>query len=229
MNDLSQITQNPVFGVALSLAAWSIAQRVERKVPILHPLLLSGAMIIAFLFVTHIPYEHYQIGGRMITFWLGTATVALAIPLYKYASIIRDALFPVLTGILVGSIIGVGSAALIVWAMGGNGALIASMMPKSTTTPIAIALAARAGGIPELTAAFVVVTGLLGVLIGVPVLKRCGIHDHAAVGTAMGCAAHATATAKLIADHELRGSFSGLAMGLCGITTSFLMMPIKLH
>ena len=228
MNDLSAFTQNPAFGVTLSLAAWSVAERVHRKLPWLHPLIFSGVVVIAFLVLTGIPFEHYQNGGAMIKFWLGTATVALAIPLYKYATIIREALFPVLTGILVGALTGVFSAWLVVWALGGDKSMIASMMPKSTTTPIAVALTVRAGGIPELTAVYVIVTGLLGVAIGVPLLKRIGVHDHAAVGTAMGCAAHATATAKLMADHELRGSFSGLAMGLCGITTSLVMMPIRL-
>lgn len=223
------LAQTPAFGVAVTLAAWSIAERLQKRIFWAQPLLVAGAMIIAFLLLTHIPLSSYQGGAQFITFWLGTATVALAIPLYKYASLIREALMPVLAGIVVGAVTGIASAALIVWLLGGDRELIASMMPKSTTTPIAVALAKRLGGVAELTTIFTVVTGMLGIFFGVPFMKFCGIHDHAAVGTAMGCSCHAAGTAKLMAEHELRGSFSGLAIGLCGITTSLLLMPVKLQ
>lgn len=254
-NDMLQriqlLAQSPAFGVAMTLAAWSVAERIQKRFFWAQPLLISGFMIIFLLWIAKIPLESYQGGASFITFWLGTATVALAIPLYKYATLIREALMPVLAGILVGAITGIVSSALIVWALGGNHdlfvfalgsdhgpfswtlhgdrELIASMMPKSTTTPIAVALAQRLGGVPELTTIFTVVTGMLGIFFGVPFMKFCRIHDHAAVGTAMGSACHAAGTAHLMSEHEIRGSFSGLAIGLCGVTTSLLMMPIRMH
>lgn len=225
---MSEWLEHPLFGIAISVIAYSFAQRLHQRWNWLHPLFVCAGSIMIVLLSMNIPYEAYRIGGDLITILLGPATVALGVPLYKYAGLIRKHMLAILIGICSGAISGIISAALIVGLLGGTKEIMLSMMPKSVSSPIALEIAKQLGGIPELSVVLTVLTGLLGSMFGTTILPWFGIKDDVSIGIAMGTAAHGIGTAKVIRDSELRGGLSGLAMGLMGIFTSLLFIPIYL-
>jgi predicted murein hydrolase (TIGR00659 family) len=219
-------TYQPLFGIALSVISYSLALLLQHKWKWAHPLFMSAGTIIVFLLLTHIPYEAYQKGGDVLVFFLGPATVALGIPLYKNAKRIRSNLGSLLGGVTIGSVSAMILSAVLVWSLGGTMEMILTMMPKSITSPIALEISRQMGGIPELTAVLTVLTGLTGSMFGPSLLRFCGIRDDISIGTAIGTASHGIGTARLIRDSELQGSVSGFAMGTAAIITSFLFMPV---
>lgn len=223
---LDELAHLPLFGVSLSLICYTVALVLNRKYAWLHPLFLSSGLIIAFLLISQIPYEAYQQGGDMLVFFLGPATVALGIPLYKNALRIRKHIRAILGGITAGTVSAIILSAGFVWSLGGSKELMVTMMPKSVTSPIALEISRQAGGIPELTAVLTVLTGLIGSMFGPYLLRVCGVRDDISLGTAMGTAAHGIGTARIIRDSELQGSISGFAMGIAAILTSILFIPL---
>ncbi|TFI49211.1 LrgB family protein, partial [Micrococcus endophyticus] len=138
------LLHTPLFGIALTLAVAVLARRLwlaARQTALLTPVLVTIVLVAAFLALTGIDYETYMIGGSYLTFLLGPATVALAVPLYRAGPDIRKLLLPIAVGVTVGSLTAMVSAVLIVRLMGGNAALAATFAPKSATTPIAMAVA----------------------------------------------------------------------------------------
>ncbi|WP_282935466.1 LrgB family protein [Paenibacillus sp. RC67] len=223
---LDEFARQPLFGIALSLICYTIALTLNRRRAWLHPLFLSSGLIIMFLLLAQIPYEAYQQGGDMLVFFLGPATVALGIPLYKNALRIRKHLRSILGGITAGTVSALLLSAGFVWSLGGSKEMMLTMMPKSVTSPIALEISRQAGGIPELTAVLTVLTGLIGSMFGPYLLRKCGVRDDISIGTAMGTAAHGIGTARIIRDSELQGSISGFAMGIAAIITSILFIPL---
>ncbi|MNI24947.1 Inner membrane protein YohK [compost metagenome] len=217
---------HPLFGIGLSVIAFSFAQQLQRKWSWLHPLFVCSGSIMIILLSFRIPFEAYKVGGDVITLFLGPATVALGVPLYKNAGLIRKHMMPILSGITVGSLTGIASAAVIVGLLGGTKEIIYSMMPKSVSAPIAVEISSHLGGIPELTVVMTVLTGLLGSMLGTTFLKWFGIKDDISIGIAIGTAAHGIGTARVIRDSELQGGLSGFAMGAAGILTSLLFIPV---
>ncbi|UUZ79263.1 LrgB family protein [Paenibacillus sp. P26] len=223
---LHELTGLPAFGITLTLVAYAIALKAQECRGWLHPLLICSVLIVAVLLLLHVPYEAYQKGGDMLTFLLGPATVALGVPLYKNAKRIGASFVPIFSGITVGSVSALLLAAAFVWGLGGSRELIVTMMPKSVTSPVALEISRQAGGMPELTAVFTVLTGLLGDLLGPGLLRLAGVRDDISIGVAIGTASHGIGTARIIRDSELAGSVSGFAMGVAAILTSFLFIPI---
>ncbi|TDF99575.1 LrgB family protein [Paenibacillus piri] len=224
--NLHNISEQPIFGLALSIISYSIALILYRRWRWLHPLFISSALIIAFLLAAHIPYEAYRKGGDALVLVLGPATVALGIPLYKNARNIRSKMVSIVTGVTAGSVSAMLLSAGLVWSLGGSMQLIVTLMPKSVTSPIAMEISRQAGGIPELTAVMTVLTGLIGSMFGPALLRLCGVRDDISIGTAIGTAAHGIGTAKIIRDSELQGSVGGFAMGAAAILTSILFIPV---
>ncbi|MDQ1909245.1 LrgB family protein [Paenibacillus sp. GD4] len=223
---LAELSNTPLFGVSLTVIVYALSLSVHNKYRNLHPLFLCSAVIIVVLLLSKIPYESYRRGGDYITFFLGPATVALGVPLYKNASKIRSSFASIVTGITVGTLSALLLSAGLVWSLGGSMELLITMMPKSVTSPIALEISRQAGGIPELTAVLTVLTGLIGSMFGPGLLRAAGVRDDIALGTAIGTSAHGIGTARVIRDSELQGSVSGFAMGVTAILTSFLFIPL---
>ncbi|WP_020614854.1 LrgB family protein [Paenibacillus daejeonensis] len=214
----------PVFGVALTVGIYMLSITANRRLRWLHPLFTCSVLIIAILLLLDIPYDDYMAGGEWITFLLGPATVALAVPLHKHWELIRNQLLPITTGITVGVAVGFASNAFLIRAFGGSDELLFTVLPKSATAPISIEIVARLGGIPELGAVLTVLTGLFGSMVGTWCLRKIGVHTDLAIGIAMGTAAHGIGTAKVLRDSERQGAYSSLAMGLTGILISVAAM-----
>ncbi len=223
-----QYLDTPVFGVGVSILAYSIGLMVAKRtrLAIMNPLLLAMVVVISILTLLGVDYQTYNKGGVMITFFLGPATVVLAVPLYRQWELLKSNLMPILTGIAVGSVAGVASIIILGRLLDLDTVLIASMVPKSTTTPIAIEISAVLGGNPSLTATFVPITGITGFIAGVRIIDAFGIRNPIAKGIAMGTASHAVGTAKAMEVGEVEGAMSSLSIGVAGIITVFLIPVI---
>ena len=183
-------------------------------------------MIIVVLEVLGIQYESFQQSSHLIHFMLGPSVVALGYVLYEQIQYLKGNVVSILTSVFVGAIVGIVSVIIIGKLMGADQALIATLQPKSVTTPIAMGIAEKAGGIPSLTA--VVALGSFGSIVAPTVMRVLGIDSHIAKGLALGASSHGVGTAAAIQIGAIEGALSGLAIGLMGIMTAVLVPVIRL-
>ena len=220
----------PLLWLVLTLGAYSLAFalfRLGRGNPLLNPVAIAVALIVAILAATGTSYQTYFEGAQFVHFLLGPATVALALPLWRNLATVRRMLVPMAAALLAGCVTAILSAVAIAWALGASSATIASLAPKSVTTPIAMAVSERLGGLPSLTAALVILTGIVGAMTVTPVLNVLKITDWRARGFAAGLAAHGIGTARAFQVNQMAGTFAGIAMGLNGLVTA-LLAPLLL-
>ncbi len=225
---MNEFLTSPVVWVTLSLLFYMGAMRIYRAAgtPLLHPVLLTIAALIAVLTLLDVRYETYNEGGRIISFFLGPSVVALGVPLAERIRELRRQAPALVVTIVAGSAVGVVSAVLPLLLVGAGESIIVSLAPKSVTTPIAMSVAERGGGEPSLTAAFVVMTGIFGAVVGPIVLRIIGVRDRVAFGFALGAAAHGIGTARALENGRTEGAAGSLAICLNGIATSVLTPPI---
>ncbi|WP_019393608.1 LrgB family protein [Priestia filamentosa] len=188
--------------------------------PIFLPVITATITIVLLLLIFHISYENYMIGGKWINSLLGPGVVALAYPLYNSRKILMNNIFPIFTGVFIGMLSGMVSGLLFAEAFGINRDLILSILPKSITTPVAIQITTSLGGVPSMTAVFVMIAGISGVVIGPAILKWVRIHSFLGKGIAFGSASHALGTAKTIEYGELAVSMSSVSMTLSALLGS---------
>jgi predicted murein hydrolase (TIGR00659 family) len=179
--------------------------------------------IVALLSMTGTPYERYFTGAQFIHFLLGPAVVALAIPLARNLGRIRRSAFPIIAGIAIGSTSGALSIVLIAWVFGAHDELAASLVTKSVTAPVSMAIATQLGGVPALAALFSVLTGMTGAAFGPALLNRLGINEPMQRGLAMGTSSHGQGTARVLQESEETAAFSALAMGLTALAMAMLL------
>ena len=218
---ISNFSSTPLFGLALTLAAYAVGRKIYSKLPvsILHPVLTASAIIIAVLFLLNIDPGDYQKGGSMISFLLAPATVALAVPLYRRIDTLKRHIFIILTAITVGAVTSIISVIVISKALNLPEELTLSMIPKSITTPIAVETSAKIGGLPSITALSVIFTGITGAVAGPALLKLFKIYSPTAKGLALGTSSHAIGTSRALEIGETEGAISSLSIGLAGIIT----------
>ena len=161
-------------------------------------------------------------------FLLGPATVALAVPLYRHFAEVRRSVVAILVSLAVGSTTAAASAVGIAWALGASRQTLLSLAPKSVTTPIAMGISEQIGGLPSLTAALVILTGITGAVFATWTLNVVGLKDWRARGFATGVAGHGIGTARAFQVNETAGAFASLAMGLNGVATAVLV-PLLVH
>lgn len=225
MNEMPiSMVSSPLFGIVISLLTFQAGSMLYRRTGsvFLNPLVLSMLAIIAFLVSFHISFDDYNKGGQFISFFLGPATVILAVPLYKKIDLLKENILPILAGITIGSTTGIVSIIVMCRMFGLNDLVSISMIPKSITTPIGIELSNQLGGLPSITVAGIVFTGISGVLLGPMICKLFRIDDRVAVGIAIGTSSHALGTTKAVELGETEGAMSGLAIGIAGLVTVFL-------
>ena len=229
------LSASPLLGLTLTLLAYQAAHALYLKLgshPLANPVALAVALIVALLTLTGTPYGVYFDGAQFVHFLLGPATVALAIPLYTQLPKLRAMAGPLLAALVAGSLTATVSAVAIGKLFGASEASLLSLAPKSVTTPIAMGIAERIGGLPSLTAVLVIATGILGAVSARFIYQALGIADHAVRGFAIGVASHGIGTARAFQVSEQAGAFSGLAMGLNALLTALLvplLIPLLKH
>ncbi|HIF9290664.1 TPA: CidB/LrgB family autolysis modulator [Photobacterium damselae] len=217
-----------------TLICFYVARYISGKIknPLLNPLLITLIVLIVLLKWLQVPYEVYFADNKIINFLLGPAVVALALPLYQQLAHIRSKWKTIMTACFVGSVLSMTFGTAIAFWMGADAQLAASILPKSITTPLAMAASQQIGGIPSITAAMVILVGIFGAVLGYPIMKLLKIEHPLAKGLSMGTVSHALGTAKAAEEDYQEGAFSSLALVICGIMTTILapiLFPILVH
>lgn len=225
------LVPSPLLWLTVTIGAYALADRIAaalRRHPLANPLLMAIVLVAGLVVATGTPYADYFAGAQFVHVLLGPATVALAVPLWRSRKTVLRALIPLLAALVVGCVVSIASAVGIAWAFGAPRMVIASLAPKSVTTAIAMGVAEAVGGNAALAATIVIITGIFGAIVGWPMLERLRVRDPAARGFAIGLAAHGMGTARCFQSDPMAGTFAGIAMGLNGMLTAFLV-PVVLH
>jgi predicted murein hydrolase (TIGR00659 family) len=221
----------PLLWLAATLLAYRFACQIQAWAKfnaMANPVAMSVAILVLVLKATGTPYQTYFDGAQFVHFLLGPATVALAIPLYQQIDKLRRHWLALVAGVLAGGGTAIATAMAIGWVLGASPVTILSLAPKSVTMPIAIGIAGEIGGVPSLTSAFVMLTGILGTVVAPGILDRMNIADDRIRGFALGVAAHGIGTSRAFQHSQEMGAFAGLAMGLSGMLTA-LILPFMLR
>lgn len=225
---MSVLLDQPLLWLVVTLGAYRLGLWLRDRTgahPLAQPVLVAIVLVGTLVVLADVDYASYADDTALITFVLGPATVALAVPLHRQLARLRGFVLPLLTAVTAGAVVSVAAAVGLVRLLGGDELLARSMAPKATTTPVAIAVSDTLGGLPPLTAAVTITAGILGAVAGPSVLSLLRVHDHRARGLAVGSASHGIGTGRMIVDHPVEGAFSGLAMGLTALATS-LVAPL---
>ena len=223
------LSARPLTGLTVTLLAYAAAEALHHRLgrsPLLSPVLVAIALVGGLLHLTRTPYARYFDGAQFVHFLLGPATVALAVPLHRNLQRVRAAAAGIGAGLLAGSVVAAGSAVGIAWSVGAAPDVLRTVAPKSATTPVAAAIAERIGGLPSLTAVLVILTGIVGAVIGGPLLDRLGVKDPRARGLAYGVTAHGLGTARAFSEGQTAGAFASLGMGLNALATAIVVPAV---
>ncbi len=219
---MSEIIGNAAyFGVTVSLAGYAVGLWVKKKVnkPFANPLLIAILLVMASLLLLRVDYDIYNESAKYLSYLLTPATVCLAIPLYQQLTLLKKHWKAVVGGLTAGA----ASSLVSVWGLSALFRLTheqyVSLLPKSITTAIGMGLSEELGGIVTLTVASIILTGVLGAVIGEAVCRLFRIRDRVAVGLAFGASAHAVGTSRALEIGEVEGAMSSLAIAVSGLIT----------
>lgn len=206
-----------VYAMSLKLYQW------RQQAPCLHPLILSTAILIFAQQVFGVSVSQFQNHTALLSFLLGPATVALAVPLYHQSRILIKTNWRVLVPIVFAGALAPTLSWLSVYLLDAPLDLQMTVLVKSITTPLAMDTATAIGGLPALAAVMVISTGIVGAMFAPILFTWFGVHNHAAQGTALGSVAHAIGTAKAVSISEQCTAFATLALCINGIVTALLL------
>lgn len=217
------------FPLALTFGAYQIGLWCQKKwkTPLLNPILISVVLIISFVLLFDIDLAVYQAGTAGISWLLTPATVCLALPLYKQVKVLKKHLPAIFAGIFAGTLTSLVFIFALCKLLSLDNALTISMLPKSITTAIGMVLSEQSGGYGSLTAASIIVTGILGSLFGSLLCKLFRLTEPIAQGVALGTASHVVGTSRANELGELQGAVSSLSLAIAGILT-VILFPLAL-
>ena len=213
-----------VWGVMVTLAAFALGTLLHRKTKAAwcNPLLLGSIFVVVLLSILKIPYPDYKQSASPITWLLFPATVSLAVPLYEQWELLKKNVLAIAAGIGAGVITSLVSILLIAWVFRLDSAGAVSLLPKSVTTAIGVDVASELGGIPALTTAVIVLTGIMGNLMAVSLCRLLRITNPIAKGIAIGTSSHAIGTTKALEMGPIEGAMSSLSIAVAGVLTAIL-------
>lgn len=223
---MTEFLKTPMFGMFLTCMAWTLGIWLQKKTgwKLCYPLVVSTVFIIGILTLLDIPYSAYQKGGDILTTMLAPATAVLALNIYNQRELLGKYFVPVVAGCAVGALTSLASVVLLCRLLAVDSMITASLLPKSVTTAIAVAISDNRGGVPGITTASVLVAGTTGAL-GAPLFaKLFRVKNPVAEGVAIGTCSHALGTTKALEIGDLQGAMSSIAICICGIMTSVFVM-----
>lgn len=224
MNELFQI---PILGVAITLMAYWIGTRIQKRwrSPLFNPILIGMVVVALFLLTSGMDMAVYKAGSEKLTWLMTPATISLAIPMYEQFQILKKDMRAIAMGVAAGAV----SCILVLMAsavlLGLDKALVVSLMPKSVTTAIGVPLSELFGGIGAVTAAAIILTGVIANMFGLTLCRWFGITAPIAQGVAFGTAGHVVGTAKANEVSPLVGAVSSLSLVISGLLTA-LLFPV---
>ena len=223
------VFSSPFFGITLSLAAYCIGVMICRRtsLAICNPLLISYLIIIPTLLLAGIPLEWYENGGDLIDMFLSPATAVLALTVYRQRKLVRRHIIAIAAGTVAGCVTSITTVYAMCRLLSLDGIVTASLLPKSITTPMAIAVSQSLGGIGPLTVLAVIFTGILGSILAPLLTKVFRIRDEVVQGIAIGASSHAVGTGKAIEMGEIQGAMSSISLVTSGILTVLVSIPFS--
>jgi len=225
---MKELFENQYLILAMTFAIFYYFRRLQYRTGwlLLNPILIAIVVLIAYLKLTGVSFETFEESGSLIDFWLKPAVVALGVPLYLQFEAIKKLWLPIVLSQLVGCLVGIVSVVLIAQFFGASQVVILSLASKSVTTPIAMEVTQTLGGIPSLTATVVVITGILGAIMGFKTLAMGHVNSPIAQGLSMGAASHAVGASTAMGRSNKYGAFASLGITLNGIFTALLTPTI---
>ena len=219
MNEM--FINSATIGVVLSIFAYQLGVFLKKKTnsPLLNPLLVSIVIVMAILVIFHVDYESYNSSAKYLSYLLTPATVSLAIPLYRQMEILKKNFKAIILSVLAGSITSMGVILVMAMLFGLSHEEYVTLLPKSITTAIGMGVSEELGGYVTITVAVIIVTGILGNIIGETVCKVFRIKNPISRGLALGTSAHAIGTTKAMEMGEVEGAMSSLAIVVAGLIT----------
>jgi predicted murein hydrolase (TIGR00659 family) len=209
----------------LLYAGSSALHRRLDKAPIANPTLLTIAVLVVILASSGVPYKTYFEGVAVLHCLLGTAVVALAVPLYRNAGRLRGRYVGMALALVAGSLASMFVGLLVAILAHASASTVLSLAPKSATAAVSMEISRLIGGAPAVTATLTIMTGIIGAVGGPYVLNASRIRTPEARGFALGVASHGIATARAFTESEIAGSFAGLGMVLNAILTALIVPP----
>ena len=219
---MNEFFANAAFaGVSVSLISYMIGVYLKKKlnVGLFNPLLISIAVTIIFLVLSHIDYDAYNEGARYLSWLLTPATVCLAIPLYEEFELLKSNVRAVMCGIISGVLTSLITILVLALFFGLTHEEYVTLLPKSITTAIGMGVSEELGGYVTITVAVIIITGVIGNILAEFICKIFRIEEPIAKGIAIGSAAHAIGTAKAMEIGEVEGAMSSLSIAVAGILT----------
>lgn len=225
---MQEMLENPIWLLAVTFICYYAALLLQKRfpTPFLNPILMAALIIIGYLSIFNISFETYDKAGKFIDFFLKPSVVALAVPLYLQLEKIRKQLIPVLVAHLLGSLVGIISVCGIAKLLGAHREIIVSLAPKSVTTPIAIEVSKTLDGLVPLTVSAVIITGLVGSVIGFHILRWTGIKSPMGQGISLGASSHGMGIMMSMSLSEKHAGFASVGLILNGVYTALLAPPI---
>ena len=222
------LSGSPLLALILTLTAYQVGMLTYEKSgrnPLANPVAIAVLIVAMAITAIDMPYPKYFEGAQFVHFLLGTATVSLAVPIYKGFNALSGRMMPLLAALLGGGVTSVASSVFLARLLGADPAIVGGFYAKSVTAPIAMGVAERIGTSPTLTAVFAVSTGILGAVLGRFVFDIVGVREWWQRGFAIGVAAHGIGTSRAFSVHPEAGAYASLAMGLHGVLGA-LLIPV---
>lgn len=218
-----------LYSLLITVLAYSVGRKIYRKhpSPFTTPVFFGTVTIILVLLISGLDFKDYTPGKDIITYFLGPATVSLAVPLYKNRSIIAKYAIPAISGMILGLTVTLFLALAIAKALSLPLYILQGLAVKSITVPIAVGITEIYGGDPNISAAFVILTGVLGTMIAPKLMDKLNITMPFARGIAFGTIAHGLGTAQATQESEFTGAVAGAAMAISGVIISCLFPLIN--
>ena len=213
-----------VASIAITVGAYSLSRWIgaRRPSPLTVPVFLATPMVMVAITVTHIDITGYHQASTIMTYFLGPATMALAVPFYRHRQVLRENVLPLSAGLIAGTTVAMAGGVLLARAFGLSAALQAAFSLKTATAPVAIADAPHVHADPTLVAGLVVVCALLGTMIGPKLLSLLRVRGEVARGTALGAIASGQGVAQSLTESDLTGAAASIAMVLAALVVTLL-------
>lgn len=209
------------FGVMISMLTYELGLFLKRKckLAIFNPLLISIIAVITLLLLLKVDYKSYNAGAKYLSYLLTPATVCLAIPLYEQLELLKKNVKAIMAGLVSGVLTSLSCILAFSLLFHFNHKEYVTLLPKSITTAIGMGVSEELGGIVTITAAVIIITGVLGNIMAETVCRLFGIKDPIAKGVAIGSASHAIGTARAMEMGEVEGAMSSLSIAVAGLLT----------
>ena len=226
-----EVARSPLGLLGLTLGGYQAGRWLQRRTgdhAVAQPVLVAVVVAAVAITLLDVDYADYRSATELVAFWLGPATVALAIPLHRQVDRLRGFVVPLLVAVLLGAVVSVTSAVLLARWLDADEVLEKTLATKAATTPVAIGLSESLGGVPALAAVFAIIIGLLAAIAGPATLDLLRIRDRRARGLAIGAVSHGVGASRMLREDETEGAFAGLSMGLSALAISLVLPGLAL-